>query len=388
MKKALMILFVFSFIIRTDAQSLNEKVNQLMIADGTMVNIENLIIETIDYQKEMNPTVLDNFWSSLNNDLQKEAIPSFVELVAPIYRESFSEKQIDELIKFYTSKIGKELVTKQPELITDLNLPIMQWSQNLNAQIIDKIENRENEVPSANEIEKFEQEFKNEYGLQIMNLTELTIDKEHNPGTLLIDFGESNGNEDIIKEIVVKNNTDSLLSFKKPFFQLEEDVIFDWGEVPLKPKEERALKFILNSKEAEGSRYSFMSLRVNQGRGFSLGVKYSVPHKELEYTISQDSLSFERFNSHFSQEYEFVITNIGAKRFRISDVELDQSIAFIYFDRDMIEPSENSKVKILFTKELISEVKEMELNLKINLSKSDGSGISKFASKTIKVKIK
>lgn len=387
MKKTLMILIAFSFIIKMEAQSLDEKVEKLMIVDGTMGNIENLITETIDYQKQTNPTVSENFWTSLNIELQKEAIPSFTELVSPIYKESFSENQIDELIKFYTSEIGKELVSKQPELIADLNLPIMQWSQNVNSQIIDKIENRGNEVPTTNEIEKFEQEFKNEYGLQIMNLTELTLDKEHNPGTLLIDFGESDGIKDVIKKVVVKNKTDSLLSLKKPFFQLDEDIIFDWGDVPLKPKEERALKFILNSKEAEGNRYSFMSLRVNQGEGFPIGIKYSIPQKELEYTISQDSISFERFSNSYSQEYEFVITNIGAKRFRISDIELDQSIAFIHFDREMIEPNENSKVKILFTKELILDIKKVELNLKIKLSKSEGTGMSSFPSKTIKVKI-
>lgn len=388
MKKVSIILLAIAFTIKMNAQSIDEKVKELMIVDGTMVNIENLIDETIDYQKQMNPTISENFWTSLNLELQKKAIPNFVELVSPIYKKSFTEIQINELLKFYSSDVGKQLVLKQPEIIAELNMPIMQWSQNVNSQIIDKIENRGNEVPTTDEIEKFEQEFKNEYGLQIMNLSELTLDKEHNPGTLLIDFGESDGSHDITKEVLLKNNTDSSLNFEKPLFLLDEDILFDWGEEPIKPKEERVLKFILNAKEAEGNRYSFISLRANNGGGFPVGLKYSVPQKELTYQISKDSISFKPFTGMYSEEYEFELTNTGIRRFRISDIELDQSIAFIHYNREMIEPKEKTKIKVLFSKELIKEIQSVELNLKIKLSKSEDNGMSSFPSKTIKVKIK
>jgi len=388
MKKIVTILSMIFILTNLGAQSIDEKVKTLMIIDGTLKNIEELITQTVNQQQQMNPTIPNGFWNSLNEELQEKALPNFFKLVSPIYTNAFSENQIDDLLKFYNSDIGKTLVLKQPQIIAELNMPIRQWSQDVNSQIISKIENRGNEVVTTEEIESFEQNFKLHHGLEILNLSDLVIDQEHNPGTLLIDFAVTDGLHNLTKEIIVKNNTDSLLTFKKPLFLNDENILFDWGNDPIKPKESRTLKFILNSKEAEEDKYYFFHVSVNHGNGFPIGIKYSIPITELKYSLSTDSLAFESFEREFSKVYEFEITNIGNKSFRISEIEMDKSLAYLFYDREMIEPNRKTTIKILFDSILVSEVKEVDLNLEIKLKKSRDEGFHNYPDAIIYAKIK
>lgn len=388
MKNAYLILLIISCFFGVEAQSIDEKIESLMIADGTIRNVEYLISENIDFQSELHPSISDAFKESLNAELLDESIPKLIELVIPIYKDSYSENQIDELLNFYRSDVGKNLVNKQPELDKRLNMPLIEWIQDVQLEIIHKIENRGNEVPSSQEIEKFEQDLKNKLGIVITNLSELTIDYEHNPGSLLIDFGEVDGIMDITRYIVVKNITDSVLTMEKPLFALNNDINFAWEDTSLKPNEERAFAVALNAKTAEGDRYSFMNIRFSNGAGFPLGIKYNIAKSELEYALSADSLSYKEFTSEFSDEYEFVLSNNGRKSFRIFEIEMDKSIAYLYYDRDMIEPDESTTIKVLFNKEFVSDIEDVELTLDIKLTKTVGRDMYTFPDKILQLKIK
>ena len=128
--------------------------------DGTISNIEKLITQTIEYQKQNNLGVTDNYWEALEKKVSKKSLDELKSIVAPIYSQNYTESEIDNLITFFNSETGKLLTKKQPIILNQLNLGLMQWSQNLSSYVIEEIENKGNNKSTSDEIEKFKTEFK------------------------------------------------------------------------------------------------------------------------------------------------------------------------------------------------------------------------------------
>lgn len=82
MRKILLITFLTIFTVQLNAQSVEEKIINLLELDGTFNNIENLINETIEQQKKENIGVSDQYW----NDYAPESKELFA-YGMPVYKK-------------------------------------------------------------------------------------------------------------------------------------------------------------------------------------------------------------------------------------------------------------------------------------------------------------
>ncbi len=56
----------------------------------------------------------------------------FAELLTPVYDKHFTEQDINGLIAFYKTTLGKKLLEKQPLIIQDSMIASQQWGQEMN----------------------------------------------------------------------------------------------------------------------------------------------------------------------------------------------------------------------------------------------------------------
>lgn len=389
MKKTIFIVLITFFSIQINAQTINGKIEKLLELDGTINNIEKIISQTIEYQKQSNLGISDNYWEALEEKVSKKSLAELKLIVAPIYSKNYTETEIDNLITFFTSKTGKLITEKQPIILEELNLPIMQWSQNLGSYVIEEIENKGKNESNSDEEEKFKTEFKAKYGLQILNLTDLAIDQENNIGDLLIDFGKTDGKEDITKIIRVKNNSNKEIELEEPEFLTNKVIKFDLGNKPLQIGETRGLKITLIAELAEYESYSMSSINSSNGSRIQFGIKYNAPAKEISFEISDNKLKFKKFKQDISKPYIFILKNTDKKDFHISDIEIDKEIAYLSYNKETIKPNEETEIRIIFSQELILKQKteNVKLELKVDLTKGEKRGISSFSNKTIELTI-
>jgi hypothetical protein len=389
MKKTIFIVLITFFSIQINAQTINGKIEKLLELDGTINNIEKIISQTIEYQKQSNLRISDNYWEALEEKVSKKSLAELKLIVTPIYSKNYTETEIDNLITFFTSKTGKLITEKQPIILEELNLPIMQWSQNLGSYVIEEIENKGKNESNSDEEEKFKTEFKAKYGLQILNLTDLAIDQENNIGDLLIDFGKTDGKEDITKIIRVKNNSNKEIELEEPEFLTNKVIKFDVGNKPLQIGETRDLKITLIAELAEYESYSMSSINSSNGSRIQFGIKYNAPAKEISFEISDNKLKFKKFKQDISKPYIFILKNTDKKDFHISDIEIDKEIAYLSYNKETIKPNEETEIRIIFSQELILKQKteNVKLELKVDLTKGEKRGISSFSNKTIELTI-
>ncbi|WP_281847196.1 DUF2059 domain-containing protein [Olleya namhaensis] len=387
MRNNLIFAFLTLFAFQINAQSLEEKIENLLELDGTISNIETLITQTIEYQKQNNSGISDNYWESLEKKVREKSLKELKTIVQPIYSQNYTESEIDNLITFFNSKTGKLITEKQPTILEELNLPLMQWSQNLGSYVIEEIENKGKNESNPDDLEKFKTYFKSKYGLQILNLNDLAIDQENNIGDLLVDFGKTDGKENITKIIRIKNNSNKEITFDKPTFLIRDDVKFEWGNEPVKVGETRDLKIILIAEQAENRSYSSIVINSSNGNRIPIGIKYDAPAKEISYEISDNKLKFKKLQQDLSKPYIFILKNTGKKDFHISDIEIDKEIAYINYSKETIKPNQKTEIRIVISKELIvkQKIKDLKLNIEVDLTKGEKRGFSSFANETIEL---
>ena len=389
MKKTIFIVLITFFSIQINAQTIDGKIEKLLELDGTINNIEKIITQTIEYQKKNNFGISDNYWETLEKKVTEKSLTELKLIVTPIYSKNYTETEIDNLITFYKSETGRLILEKQPIIMEELNLPLMQWSQNLGSYVIEEIENKGKNESSSDEEEKFKTEFKAKYGLQILNLTDLAIDQENNIGDLLIDFGKTDGKEDITKIIRVKNNSNKEIKLEEPTFLTNEVIKFDLGNKPLQIGETRDLKITLLAELAENKSYSMSSINSSNGSEIQFGIKYDAPTKEISFEISENKLKFKKFKQDLSKPYIFILKNTGKKVFHISDIEIDKEIAYLSYNKETIKQNEESEIRVIFSNELIAKkkIKDLKLKLEVDLTKGKKGGFSNFANETIELTI-
>ncbi len=389
MKKTIFIVLITFFSIQINAQAIDGKIHKLLELDGTINNIEKIITQTIEYQKQSNFGISDNYWEALEEKVSKKSLDELKLIVAPIYSKNYKETEVDNLITFFSSRTGKLITEKLPIILEELNLPLMQWSQNLGSYVIEEIENKGKNESNSEDEEKFKTEFKAKYGLQILNLTDLVIDQENNIGDLLIDFGKTDGKEDITKIIRVKNNSNKEIEFEETKFLSNEVIKFDLGNKPLQIGEIRDLKITLIAELAENISYSMSSINSSNGNKIQFGIKYDAPAKEISFEISDKKLKFKKLKQDFSKPYIFILKNMGKKLFHISDIEIDKEIAYLSYDKEAIKQNEETEIRVIFSSELIAKekIKDLKLKLEVDLTKGEKGAFSNFANETLELTI-
>lgn len=92
--------------------------------------------------KAMKPNVNDSAWTAVKKDVYDVQIQKLNEQLVPVYQKHFSLEDINQLIAFYETPIGKKLATETP-LITGESMQVsQQWGMALMKEIQDYLDTR------------------------------------------------------------------------------------------------------------------------------------------------------------------------------------------------------------------------------------------------------
>jgi hypothetical protein len=143
MKILIIILFVFGFAFNTLPQSTTKqaKIRQLLELTGSAklgVQVAESVFKNF---KAAHPEVNEQFWSQI---LKKINTESLIDLILPIYEKHFTEEDIDQMIVFYNSPVGKKFISCMPQITQEAMTAGMQWGQQLGEQVTRELEEMQN----------------------------------------------------------------------------------------------------------------------------------------------------------------------------------------------------------------------------------------------------
>lgn len=136
MKKTLLIFALLIFSI-SFAQTKNDKIKELMVLTGAGDMGADFAKQLITQYKTAYSHVPEKFWTDFSSEIKASDLEN---LVIPIYDKYYSEQDINDLIKFYNSPVGKKTISVLPQIMRESMEAGQGWGRNISEKILEKLE--------------------------------------------------------------------------------------------------------------------------------------------------------------------------------------------------------------------------------------------------------
>jgi uncharacterized protein len=126
---------------RADDQSRLALARDIVSETHATDNARRLMPTILNQMKPMlakqgaDPKIIDDLLSRLLTKIDGE-VAKFVDLTAQIYAKEFSEEDLTNLLAFYKSPTGQNLIAKQPVIVQGMMTASMQWGQMLAREVL------------------------------------------------------------------------------------------------------------------------------------------------------------------------------------------------------------------------------------------------------------
>ena len=140
MKKILFILvFVLGVSVVTMAQTAQNQpskeyvaeLKKMIVLSGSDATFKVMIPQMFAMMKQQLPNVPAEFWTETEKEMMKTLVDDLVGMLAPIYQKHLTLKDLQEIVKFYESPIGKKMAAAQPAIASDSMKVGQQWGMNI-----------------------------------------------------------------------------------------------------------------------------------------------------------------------------------------------------------------------------------------------------------------
>ena len=143
MKRLLAVLILVCVGISASAQdSYKAKVHEYLEASGSIEAFKIAIKAMIGNIKKMKTDVPSDFMTELEKEMLGTSLNDLVDLMEPIYKQHFSETELDEMIAFYKSPVGLKLSEKTPIIAQQSMQAGQVWGQKIGEKIVAKMKEK------------------------------------------------------------------------------------------------------------------------------------------------------------------------------------------------------------------------------------------------------
>jgi hypothetical protein len=109
-------------------------------ASGAEAIILKSIELTLPAQRAQNPTINPEFWDRFTTKARAE-IGVLVDSLAPIYARRFSKAELEQLVAFYESPVGRHIMADQGDIVQESQQLGVRWGTRLGAAIAVELAN-------------------------------------------------------------------------------------------------------------------------------------------------------------------------------------------------------------------------------------------------------
>lgn len=141
MKKSL---FIFAFAILSfsvNAQNTTKiaKIKQLLELTGSGKLGMQVFDQMMNSFKKPNSTTNQQFWDDIRKEINPDDIQNFI---IPIYDKYYTESDIDQLIAFYNSAVGKKMIQNMPLVMQESITAGQNWGREISEKVLAKLKEK------------------------------------------------------------------------------------------------------------------------------------------------------------------------------------------------------------------------------------------------------
>jgi uncharacterized protein len=118
------------------ADTKSAKARQFLELSGAGTLGVQMMGQMLPALKQMAPDAPESFWQEFMSEVRPE---SLIDLIVPIYAKHFEEAELDELIAFYASPIGRKTVERLPAITAESMSVGQAWGEAIAKRAIERL---------------------------------------------------------------------------------------------------------------------------------------------------------------------------------------------------------------------------------------------------------
>lgn len=112
------------------------KVRQLLEVTGSGTIGAQILGQMLPAMKKLAPNAPETFWQEVMAEAKPE---TFVDLMVPIYMKHFDEVDLDEMIAFYSTRVGRKSIERLPAIMAESMAVGQIWGEQVAREIIERL---------------------------------------------------------------------------------------------------------------------------------------------------------------------------------------------------------------------------------------------------------
>jgi hypothetical protein len=121
------------------------KIRELLRATGAGNLAAQVMNQTIASFKKSMPDVSEKFWEGLRAEVKTEELE---QKIIPIYAKHFDEVELQGLIEFYSSPLGRKVVSELPAVVQESFVVGQEWGREIAARVLARLKEKGYSVKS------------------------------------------------------------------------------------------------------------------------------------------------------------------------------------------------------------------------------------------------
>ena len=118
--------------------SKDQKIRQLLEITGAAKLGGQVVQQMFPSLRQMAPQVPANVWDDLEKEMEKR-VPEMADIIVPIYDKHFTESDIDGLIAFYRTPVGKKFIKELPSITQESMTAGQRWGASIGQEVVKRL---------------------------------------------------------------------------------------------------------------------------------------------------------------------------------------------------------------------------------------------------------
>ena len=136
------LLFLFSTNLNAQSDTYTSTLKKYLEVSGSLAAFKTAISGMMGNFKNINTNVPEEVWKELEKEFLTTSVDDLVVQFAPVYKKHLSENDLNEIIKFYSTPIGKKLAEKTPVLMQESMEAGQLWGQAVGMKVLQKLKEK------------------------------------------------------------------------------------------------------------------------------------------------------------------------------------------------------------------------------------------------------
>lgn len=140
LKSLITVCLVCMSLFQVNAQdTLDLKIRELFELMGTNEIFETAIDEMLDMQNHEEDSMSELIADEFRKKIKEKGFTKIYEKLIPIYKKHLTADEIDGLINFFKSEVGRSYIKKQPEILKESMNAGGEWGKEMGYEILEEI---------------------------------------------------------------------------------------------------------------------------------------------------------------------------------------------------------------------------------------------------------